>query len=507
MMAGSAPSFPDEEQRSAVRAAIERADLTLEQLWARYFALGGEADLIEVEGFLAGLVPLPPYQRDMLAHAVNERLDELTWRHRVPYARVLRQQRPVAGPLAALVHVIEASPRTPPDRISELVAAAGRKLDVDAALFLVDHEQRELVPLASVGDPVRRALEIDGTLAGSAFRSMEIRSSDRDGRPLLWVPVQDGADRLGVLEAGLPPGADTHDPALRQHCQWLASLVGHLVATKGQYGDALERTRRDRPRTVSAELLWQQLPPLTAATERFVVSGMLQPIDAVGGDAFDYALSETTVSLAMLDAMGHGLDAGLLASTALAAYRSARRDGRGLYDAAAAIDAAVAGHFPGSAFLTGVLAELDVRTGRLRYVNAGHPPPLLLREGRVVKTLRAGRRRPLGLGGPELTVGEEFLQPGDWLTLYTDGITEGRDAEGAWFGEERLADFLTQALAAGRPPPETVRRLSQAVVAHQNGLLQDDASILLACWSKEPSPDCVDASTATGRAEGALAPE
>jgi serine phosphatase RsbU (regulator of sigma subunit) len=121
----------------------------------------------------------------------------------------------------------------------------------------------------------------------------------------------------------------------------------------------------------------------------------------------------------------------------------------------------------------------------------------------VVKSLSAGRRPPLGLGGPELTVGEGFLQPGDWLALYTDGITEGRNGSGAWFGEERLVDFLSQALAAGRPPPETVRRLSHAVVAHQDGLLQDDASILLACWSRDPSPDCVEASTATGPAKEA----
>jgi hypothetical protein len=80
MTTGSARSFPDEEQRSAVRAALERADLTLEELWTRYFALGGEADLMEVEGFLVGLMDLSPLQRDMLAHAVNERLDELTWR-------------------------------------------------------------------------------------------------------------------------------------------------------------------------------------------------------------------------------------------------------------------------------------------------------------------------------------------------------------------------------------------------------------------------------------------
>ena len=87
-----------------------------------------------------------------------------------------------------------------------------------------------------------------------------------------------------------------------------------------------------------------------------------------------------------------------------------------------------------------------------------------------------------------MTIDEEVLQPGDWLALYTDGITEARDASGAWFGEERLVDFLTREIAAGQPPPETVRRLTQAVLDHQNGVLQDDASILLACWSGDPPP-------------------
>jgi serine phosphatase RsbU (regulator of sigma subunit) len=110
---------------------------------------------------------------------------------------------------------------------------------------------------------------------------------------------------------------------------------------------------------------------------------------------------------------------------------------------------------------------------------------LLLRDGRVVRELTGGRRMPFGLDTAETTVVEEVLQPGDWLALYTDGITEARDATGAWFGEARLADFLTREIAAGQPPPETVRRLTKAVLEHQGGLLQDDASILLARWTRD----------------------
>jgi serine phosphatase RsbU (regulator of sigma subunit) len=295
----------------------------------------------------------------------------------------------------------------------------------------------------------------------------------------------DGADRLGVVETRLREPADLYDPALREQLTWMCSLLGHLIASMGDYGDELERPRRNRPLSDSAELIWQQLPPLTAATDSFVLAGMLEPSYDVGGDAFDYALSERTVSLAIFDAMGHGISAALMAATALAGYRSTRRDARGVYDQSRAIDDVIARTFPNSSFVTGVLADLDLATGRLRYVNAGHPAPLLLRDGKVIKELTGGKRVPFGLETHGLTVAEEKLEPGDWLALYSDGVVEARDSTGSWFGEELLKHFLTREMAASQPPAETVRRLTQAVLSHQGGLLQDDATILLATWRRE----------------------
>jgi hypothetical protein len=97
-MTGFERASPEERQRSALHAAREHAGLTLEDLWIRYFALGGDADLMDVDAHLSGLTLLPVLQRDILAHAVNERLDELTTRHRVPYSRVIRQPQPSSGP-------------------------------------------------------------------------------------------------------------------------------------------------------------------------------------------------------------------------------------------------------------------------------------------------------------------------------------------------------------------------------------------------------------------------
>jgi hypothetical protein len=476
----------EDEQRPTLQAAFEHTDLTLEELWLRYFALGGEADLVDVDAHLAGLLSLPTHQHDMLAHAINERLEEVVSQHRVPYSRPLRQQQlPSSGPLAALVGLLVGAGPAPPETLPSLAATAGRSLGVELGVYLIDQEQRRLVRMPADGVPGGDRLSVDGTLAGRAFRTVQILSTDRGDRPRLWIPLLDGADRLGVLEFGLTSSGDLYDPALREQCRWLAALLGHLIASKEPYGDDLQRCRLSQPRSPSAELIWQQLPPLTAATEAFTIAGMLEPSYDVGGDAFDYALSDHTVSVAIFDAVGHGLQAGLQASAALAGYRSARRDGRSVYDQGRAIDDALAAAFPGGTFVTGVLAELDVASGRLRYINAGHPPPLLLRNGRVVRELGRGRRLPFGVESEGLTVAEEYLQPGDWLALYTDGVVEARNTAGAWFGEERLIELLTHEIAAGQPPPETVRRLDRAVLEHQGGLLQDDASILLACWTRD----------------------
>jgi Stage II sporulation protein E (SpoIIE) len=99
-----------------------------------------------------------------------------------------------------------------------------------------------------------------------------------------------------------------------------------------------------------------------------------------------------------------------------------------------------------------------------------------------------GRRALFGLPTTTMSVAEEFLEPGDWLTLYTDGITEARDEAGNFFGEERLIDFLRREAASDHPPPETVRRLVHSVMRHQRGVLQDDATVLLARWDAQPRP-------------------
>jgi hypothetical protein len=475
---------PGDDQQRALTSAFSRANLNAEALWLRYFALGGTLGLLEVEGYLHGVLPLPGFDRDMLAHAVNERLDELAWHRRASYSRSVREAVPRGAPLTALVGLLEGAELAPPERLPALAAAAGNALGIRLTIYLADYEQRYLNSVVPPGTgPGDAALQIETTLAGRAFRRLEILPAEVSP-PRLWVPLLDGAERLGVLAVEVSSAEDLYDPGLRTQCRWASMLIGHLVVMMTKYGDGVDLVRHRRPRTVTGELVWSLLPPLTAGVDRFVVSGVVEPRHAVAGDAFDYSLSEDTAQLLILDAVGHDLRSGLLAAAAVAAYRAARHAGHGLFEQARLIDETISSTFGDAAYATAILAEVDLGDGRLRYVNAGHPPPRIMRGGRVLKPLPGGRRLPLGLGlGREFTLGEQWLEPGDWLVLHTDGITEARDSAGEFFGETRLADFLMREAAAGYPPPETVRRLIQAVSAHQDDQFQDDATVLLARWA------------------------
>jgi hypothetical protein len=470
-------------KRRTLLAAFRGANLPPEQLWRRYFALGGAAGPAEIEAYLLGQTPLPTLQHDILAHALNERLDELVHSVRAAYARPVLETRPSAGPLMALATLLEGMHLSASEHLPTTVAAAGSALGLQVVVYLVDYGQQTLTPLSGPGVPARQAVDVDATLPGRAFREIRTLTSRSDEQVRLWVPLLDGVERLGLLELVLNSDLDEQDPLLHEQCRWLSYLIGHLVTAVTSYGDHLDSVRRTKPRTPAAELIWQLLPPPTAGVGSFTVSGYLEPSGAVGGDAYDYALSDDRADLAIFDATGHSLASGSVVAAAVSAYRSTRRNGGGLYDQARSIDEMVAEHFVGDGkFVTGILCELDLVHGRLRYVVAGHPHPFVLRQGKVVKVLDGGSRPLFGLPTAELTVGEEALQRGDWLVLFTDGIVEARDSEGRLFGTDRLIHFLQREAAGELPPPETVRRLMRAVMAHQNNVLQDDATVLLARW-------------------------
>jgi serine phosphatase RsbU (regulator of sigma subunit) len=135
-----------------------------------------------------------------------------------------------------------------------------------------------------------------------------------------------------------------------------------------------------------------------------------------------------------------------------------------------------------STFVTAHMGTLSLSTGRVRMLNAGHPRPLLLRGMRNIAEVECERGLPLGVGDAPDSVTELSLEPGDGLLFYSDGVTEARAADGEEFGEERLADMVVKVAASGETAPELMRRLTHAVLDHQDEGLDDDATLLLIRW-------------------------
>ena len=298
-----------------------------------------------------------------------------------------------------MADLLAASHLLPPGAVDGALAAAARPLGVrQARVYLADLQQRELAPLETGGGPPGPALAIDSTLAGRAYRDVKLHSlpaPDGGDGYRVWVPLVDGTERLGVLEL-LALGVD--EARLAQY-RTLGSLAGLIIAGKSRYSDSYARTERSQPMSLQAELVWSLLPPRTVATGRVLVAATLEPAYEVGGDAFDYSLTGDLLHVSIFDSVGHDLAAGLLASVAMASCRSTRRAGGSLPDVAARADHALARQFGGSRFVTAVLGDLDTRTGLLRWIPCGHPPPLLIRDNRVVKQLTRKPRPPLGLDG------------------------------------------------------------------------------------------------------------
>lgn len=467
----------------AVVHAFDKSGLSVDELWLRYFSVGGSAGPQSLTDFLHGTDRLEPEQQDLVAQVINEQLEVARARNRAAYAGPLRSTTSPVEPLAAMVEMLKGARLMPPDGLPGVLDAAAAVLGVEVVLYVVDYTASVLVAFPGKQPVDKPRLEVDSTLAGRAYRSFCVESSERGGAHL-WVPVADGVVRMGVLEVRLG-SARLQDAALREHVQLLAQLAGHLITVVSRHGDAIDALRRQQGRTISAELVWALLPPLTTGTDKVLITGRVEPNNDAGGDIFDVSVSSTTADVALFDATGHDLGSGLVAATALCAYRNARREGRSLFAQAEAVDRAVADQFGPGSYVTGILAHLDLVTGRLRYLAAGHPYPLVLRDRHVVRTLRAGRRPLFGLEASTISIGEEHLEPGDCLVLFTDGVTEARDDTRTMLGTRGLIEFLEREAGLGTPLPEVTRKLCQVVREWQGGTFADDCSVVLVHWTRD----------------------
>jgi serine phosphatase RsbU (regulator of sigma subunit) len=312
-------------------------------------------------------------------------------------------------------------------------------------------------------------------LGGSSYQrvlSSQTVAVERDrDRWLVHVPITERGDAIGILEVSLPqqPGPSTVD----QLTAAAHALAYVLIATR-RYTDLFEWAQRDKPFSIAAEIQRRLLPSsYSAEGGPFTLAGWLEPANNAGGDTFDYSIDREYVYLSLTDAMGHSTVAALLATLTVGSLRNSRRNIASPAEQADAANEALLTHTNPEQFVTGQIVRIALADGTFEIVNAGHPPPYLLRDGQAT-SLSVSSGRPLGVwpGAYETTTLQ--LKPGDRLLFITDGYLERNamhvDIEGT------LADTVK------RHPRQIVQELAGTILAATRGDLQDDATVLCFDW-------------------------
>lgn len=185
------------------------------------------------------------------------------------------------------------------------------------------------------------------------------------------------------------------------------------------------------------------LPEIDPAFEGYDIAGRFIPAERVGGDLYDYhTLGGDTFGIAVGDASGHGLPAALLARDVVTGLRMGIEKEMKLAGVFDRLNRVINQSRLSTRFVSLFYGELE-RDGTLTYINAGHPPGLLFKSERVARLDVGGTI----LGPLESTVfkrGFAFIDPGDVLVLFTDGVFEISDRNGTMFGIEGITDLVVR---------------------------------------------------------------
>ena len=322
-------------------------------------------------------------------------------------------------------------------------------------------------------------VSLQATPQGEALSSQTVQVVEGDDGTWLFAPVTSRGEAVGILELSLseaPTSAIVTDVARAAHA------LAYIIIANRRYTDLFDWGQRTVPLSLAAEIQHRLLPgSYTCEGGQFTLAAWLEPAGDVGGDTFDFSLDRDALYFSMTDAMGHTVMASLLATLLVGAVRNGRRAGAGIVEQAELADAALIEHARGSQFVTGQIVRVDLEGQTAEIVNAGHPPPLRLRNG-VVQEVGLEADPPFGaVDETSFRLQTLELQPGDRLMFLTDGVLERRAA---------AVDVRANMVASGgEHPREAVQQLIRAAVKASGGTLEDDATALCFDWHGGPRRD------------------
>jgi serine phosphatase RsbU (regulator of sigma subunit) len=352
------------------------------------------------------------------------------------------------------------------ERVAFLIAdLAGR------ALVRLGHSELSATGKNQPGAESAETLLLDDSAIGQVLAEQRTATIALAGEWRVLAPVTQRGEVIGLLEIFLDYEPAEESVLLVQRA---AHVLAFVVIANRRHTDLFEWGQRTTRFELSAEIQRRLLPAaFTCEGGAFTLSAWLEPAATIGGDTFDYSVGRDALHLSVTDAMGHGVSSALTASLCVGSLRNSRRARASLLEQAAAADSAMHEHARKS-FVTGLLGRVDLRTGLLSLVNAGHVLPLLMR-GPEITTVQVPANLPFGLNGEgQFRQFDQQLQPGDRLVIVTDGMLERR----------AVALPLTALLEQTRAlhPREATRHLADAVLEVAGPQLADDATILVLDW-------------------------
>lgn len=312
-------------------------------------------------------------------------------------------------------------------------------------------------------------------LAGSAYQRVLFTQRpdvvDDGDRWLVLLPVTERGDAIGILELSMSrcPDAETVDYLVAA-----AHALAYVLIASRRYTDLFEWAQRDVAFSVAAEIQRRLLPSsYTAEGGPFTLAGWLEPAHDAGGDTFDYSIDREYLYLSITDAMGHSTVAALLATLTVGSLRNSRRRLESPAEQADAANEALLRQATAEQFVTGQIVRIRLADGLAELVNAGHPAPYLVRDGRAT-SVDVTPGPPLGVRRRPYQADTLQLLPGDRLLFITDGYLERNavrvDIEG------------TLAATAGRHPRQIVQEFATTILKATAGDLKDDATVLCFDW-------------------------
>jgi serine phosphatase RsbU (regulator of sigma subunit) len=385
----------------------------------------------------------------------------------------------------------------------DAVAAVADQLAVlseatEVSFLIADFSGHALVRLSTAertpagtrtrGPEAAETVLLAGTVYARVLRTQQPDVSDTERGTRVVVPVTDRGDAIGLLELVLP---EPPDEQVQADIRAAGHALAYVIIANRRHTDLFEWGQRTTPFSLAAEIQRRLLPAaFTCEAGQFTLAGWLEPAATVGGDTFDYTLDRDALHVSITDAVGHEVGASLLATLLVGSLRNERRRGLPLAEQVHNADLALAQNAAPGQFVTGQVMRVDLHTGRAQVVNAGHPLPLRLRDGRV-EEVALDVDLPFGVEPAWPFRVQEFpLEPGDRIVFVTDGMLE-RNAAG-------LDVAAALAGSAALHPREVVHALGTAVMRATGGRLSDDATVVCLDWYGGP-PRARDSHSGAGR--------